>query len=830
MSRLRSSSKRWTLVAIAGFCAITSIFGNAATAGAREVKPAAPALPADDPGNMQGLGARWCGSSNGSGSWLSPIGLSAKIMKKTGLCKGIQHTDTKVYCNNSSLLSLWNPNIGLGSPNGADAVQNGDPNWGDAGQLVANQLTPGGVKVIMDQLNGDWYDLDRKYYEANESTKWYPDEATNEAVDRGNCELLTHPPSKTCAEIKQLPEDQQNTAKRDGIMPDDCVGTYPSANYNISYDGGGALSVDRKIWGALTGLMFNVGKASIQVSTWSIGKAFSLNLADYTKISTSISKRYNDDIVGPFSLEAFAWLGLMAFVAISALRGKLGLAGGEFAMAMVMLGIAQVLFVNQDTYMDSMSTLINEASNSLFRIAGTGDQKDPGEPPIDQVTPGGQSAREKWWDDALDPLKNRIHVEFVEKPYEYLNWGTVSENIRVSETEEGECFKRVQRVVSIGAVGDDGWSWRYLGEVDDKDPTKKKCDQIVQYNRNPTGARMLGALFTMLIALFVGVTFTLLSLTVMMAKITVAILFAVLPFVVAISAAPGSGRRPFVLLVVSIIQSGGTAVGSSALLAVVVIGDDEILQQTKTDPGVSLMERWTILFILVVFIYYARRKLSQTGQTWAGRTADTITKFAPAAAGWQGDGGGGIDFSSVDRGAQRAGFYARRAGYYGAIAAGSGFVLAGRSVNHRLTERRIARRNLRNLEIMKQRDGDPHLESEIKLPEIKLPDGTKISRTVIQKTRTPHHTEAVRGGGNINFLGRENLRTSARGQSAGHADRMGVGFDRRTGMPRNPQPRPTRPINPRTPAERFRPSRTTRRWFDPRRYSMLPRRPRRWRM
>lgn len=829
MSRLRSSSKRWILVAIGGFFAITSVFGNAAAAGAHEVREAKPKAPIDDPGFLEDLGARWCGSAHGSGSWLSPIGLSAKIMNGTGFCKGAQQTDDQVYCNNSSLLSLMNPNIGFGSP-GGNAVQNGDLNWGDAGQLTANAITPGGIKVIMDQLNGDWYHLDRKYFEADESTKWYPDEATDEAVNRGNCELLQHPPSKTCAEIKKLPEDQRNRAKRDGIMPDDCVGTYPSANYNISYDGGGALSVDRKIWGALTGLMFNIGKASIQVSTWAIGKAFTLNLADYTKISTTISNRYNTEIVGPFSIEAFAWLALMAFVAITALRGKLGLAGGEFLMAIVMLGIAQVLFVNQDTYMNSMSTFINEASNSLFRIAGTGDHNDPGEPPVDQLTKEGQGAREKWWDDALDPLKHRIHVEFVEKPYEYLNWGTVSENIRISENEEGECFKRVQRIVSVGAVGDDGWSWRYLGEVDGKDPSKKKCDEIVAYNRNPTGARMLGALFTMLIALFVGVTFTLMAVTVMMAKITVAILFAILPFVVAVSAAPGSGRRPFILLMISIIQAGGTAVGSSALLALVVIGDDEILQQTKNDPSVSLMERWTILFILVAFIYYARRKLSQTGQAWAGRTADSITRFAPAAAGWQGNGGGGIDFSSVDRGGQRAGFYARHGAYLGAAAVGYTAVAAGKSVSHRLVERRIARRNLRNLEIMKQRDSDPHLESEIKMPEVKLPDGTSVSRTVVQKTRSPNHEAAVRGGGNINFLGRSDLVGSAARQSAQHADRMRMGFDRRSGVPLNPQPRPTRPINPRTPPERFRPSRTTRSWLDPRRYSFLPRRPRRWRI
>ena len=824
MSRLRSSSKRWTLVAVAGFFAITVVFGNAAMAGAREVKPAEPTAPIDDPGFFEDLGARWCGSAHGSGSWLNPIGLSAKIMNGTSFCKGVQQTDDKVYCNNSSLLSLWNPNIGFGSP-GGDAVQ-GSPNWGDAGQLTANAVTPGGVKVIMDQLNGDWYSLDRKFYEADESTKWYPDEATDEAVNRGNCELLQHPPSKTCAEIKKLPEDQRNRAKRDGVMPDDCVGTYPSANYNISYDGGGALSVDRKIWGALTGLMFNIGKASVQVSTWAIGKAFTLNLADYTKISTTISNRYNTEIVGPFSIEAFAWLALMAFVAITALRGKLGMAGGEFLLAIVMLGIAQVLFVNQDTYMNSMSTFINEASNSLFRIAGTGDQKDPGEPPADQLTKEGQSAREKWWDDALDPLKNRIHVEFVEKPYEYLNWGTVAENIRVSENEDGECYKRVQRIVSIGATGDDGWSWRYLGEVDDKDPSKKTCDQIVAYNRNPTGARMLGALATMLIALFVGVTFTLMAVTVMMAKITVAILFAILPFVVAISAAPGSGRRPFILLVISIIQAGGTAVGSSALLAVVVIGDDEILQQTKNDPSVSLMERWTILFILVAFIYYARRKLSQAGQAWAGRTADTITRVAPAAAGWQGNGGGGIDFSSVDRGGQRAGFYARQGAYLGAAAAGYSAIAVGRGIHIRGVERRVARRNLRNLEMMKQQDELP----KIYIKQSRDRRGRVKTETHMEQTiRAPRHNH---GPGGFQMRGGpfyQNLRGSHR-QAGERAMRFaGERFDHRSGYMVNPGPRP--PRTPPTPPQRPpRPSRRTFGWYNPRRYSVLRRLPGKWRI
>jgi hypothetical protein len=211
------------------------------------------------------------------------------------------------------------------------------------------------------------------------------------------------------------------------------------------------------------------------------------------------------------------------------------------------------------------------------------------------------------------------------------------------------------------------------------------------------------------------------------------------------------------------------------------------------------MERWTILFVLVVFIYYARRKLSEHSKAWVGRTADVFTRISPAAAGWQGNGGGGIDLSSIDRGAQRTGFYARHAAYYGGLAAASGVALAGRGYANRRRDIRNNKRSLRNLEIMEQRRHVPMIETETHLPDIKDQAGNTVKRRSIQKAPSPHHAQPYENKFRMLFQRTGSLNRNARARSQGLADRLGMRFDRRDSQLMNPRPTTRATRVPRTP-------------------------------
>ena len=696
--------RRWTLLGLGVFVLVTAVLGPAGSAGAR---PAGGQKVLDGPNILDQIGGRFCDTDTGK-----TIKAVISIFSETNFCQQWQTTDTHVYCNETSLLAMVDPRIGIGTEI-SDAVDGDQPeqpglDWGDAGEALGNALTPGAMKVLIDQLNGKWYELDRAKWEANESTKWYPDEATDEAVNRGNCSLLQHPPSPTCAEIKQIENDDERREKmRPGILPDDCVGTYPSANYNISYDGGWVTSIDRRIWGGMTGFVFNVGKGAVQIATWSIDQAYKMEIDDYTTLSKSISDSYKTKIVGPWRLYDFSWLILIGWVGITALRGRLGLAGGEFAAAAVFVGVAGVLLANQSLYMSEVSRVTNMASGALFQIAtGTPDKDIVDTPDAENVATT-----------ALEPLRRDLHIQFVERPYEYLNWG------QPLSTLPEVCALHANRITSIGATEDHGWAWQYLqqaGEEDDEDGNA--CQDVVNYNRNPTATRFFGALFTAIVGVTVAVTIVLMAVTVMIAKFTLAIAFAVLPFAAAAAPLPGSARRLVFLWVSVVWQAGAVVVGTANLLALLMLAMAAIFERIRqlvaeaTANGevekISLLEYWLPIVILAGTVYVGRRRMVAATQRLSEKLADNLTRLAPAAQNWGGGGGGGVDFLAADRASGRiagsAYRTARNTGYAAAVASTFPAVLAGRSVSQRWRERRQARRSLRNLEIMKQLDHQPH--------------------------------------------------------------------------------------------------------------------------
>ena len=805
MRALRSlGRRRWTLAGAAIFLVLTTLFGQASAASAdpsSTAKAGAAATPLGgepEPWSPQNLGARFCGIG-GLGNF-TPIGLAKLVAKQTGLCKNIQTKgDDWVYCNGTSLLAMVDPKIGIGGdPQNADGSV-------DKGDLALNALTPGIAKFWIDQMNGNWYNLPKQQL-YDSGLGWYYDEAKNEAIDRGNCALLEHLPDPSCAVIRKMPRAERLRHVRGGLLPDECVGTFPTANYNISYDGGGALSFDRNIWGWSTGLLFNINKGAVQVATWSVGQAFGMNLADYTELSTGLSQRYQTQIVGPWGLDDFAWLFLMGYVFITALRGKLGMAGGEFLMAVVMIGLAQILLTNQSDYMNSASRVINLTSSALFKVANGDEALDPGEDPAE-----GDNT-DAMWEEALLPLKQNIHVQFVERPWEYLNYGTLIENL------SGECKARAERIAAVGATGDDGWSWRYLAAASSgTGPEATQCASIVRYNRMPTATRFWGAMLTMIIGVIVAVTLTMLSMTVLISKFTIGILFAIAPFALALAAMPGTTRRGALLWATSTVQCTAAAIGSGGVLSIGLMGIDYVLVTTSNDGQTSLFERWWIVLVLVFAIGIGRKKLLSSTQSLAGKMADSMVRMSPAGAGWQG-GGGGVDLLSADRGVATAARSARTVAIHAGYVAGAGAVMAQRTVHARSVERRNAKRSLRNLEIMAQRQEQPKLEISRKWdPEAKGPKGTKGAwKTTVgtyQLIRAPRVVDAPgETRGHMKMWGKRDLDADQRRRARGVANEHGMQVNQMNGNLRNPHPgRPRPPRNGGTPPRRRVPRRFRRR-------------------
>jgi hypothetical protein len=124
----------------------------------------------------------------------------------------------------------------------------------------------------------------------------------------------------------------------------------------------------------------------------------------------------------------------------------------------------------------------------------------------------------------------------------------------------------------------------------------------------------------------------------------------------------------------------------------------------------DLIERWTIILLLVSTIYFARKKFLTSGQALATSLADNLTRMSPSAAGYQSNGPVGFDFDRPDRVATRT---AKGVGYgagWGAAAVGAA---AFGYIATRAAERRNAKHSFNNLERMERSRERPTLEQRL---------------------------------------------------------------------------------------------------------------------
>ncbi len=492
------------------------------------------------------------------------------------------------------------------------------------------------------------------------------------------CDLARHPPHKLCAEIDKTKYDPP------GLLPDECWGTYPTALYEMSWEDGGWTDVGKyktRIMGWVASFLFTVGRSGIQVVLWLVEWAFTFDVTDYSDTVTSIADKYDENIVGPWGLKDIAWFVLISYLGFTTLKGKIGQAGGEMLVALVVGGLATVLLTNQEMYLDSMSDAMTLASDDLF-AAGTetGERTDV----TDRHT------------QILEPLQLQIHKEFVEEAYMYLNWGASSDQLKATSDT---CLERAQNIASTGWDGD-GWPAMWMGGYSKDDHT---CDEFAEFNRDVSNERLGGALLTMAVALVVTACLGLMAITLLLSKFLLAVLFTLIPFVVVAAVLPGAGRRLAWNWAAAAAQTFVAVLVVSWVATMMLLGSGEMLDATQ---AMKLHERWGLLLLIAVAAYTGFQRARASSQTFAGHFADALTRLSPVSSGWSGRGSVGVDFKHADRAAGRG---AKLAG----VAAAAPAMFAGASTVRRWQERRTARRSLGNMRYMERQRTRPTEEYRI---------------------------------------------------------------------------------------------------------------------
>ncbi|MGH9261999.1 MAG: hypothetical protein ACRD08_19245, partial [Acidimicrobiales bacterium] len=210
-----------------------------------------------------------------------------------------------------------------------------------------------------------WFDDNLTVQIPRDAPQWWKDEIRTESkADEGRgCQIARHVPKPLCSQVDLEAYDSP------GLLPDQCWGTYPSANYEVSWNDGGIFDFDNKMQGWTGSFMYDIGKGAIVSVLWLVGWAFSFDVTEYTSFASHLAGSYQSSIVGPFNLEDIVWFSLVVWAGFAALRGRLGMAGGEILVTVVLAGVATVLFTNRADYMDSVAELMDETSARLLVAA-----------------------------------------------------------------------------------------------------------------------------------------------------------------------------------------------------------------------------------------------------------------------------------------------------------------------------------------------------------------------------------------------------------------------------------------------------------------------------
>jgi hypothetical protein len=530
--------------------------------------------------------------------------------------------------------------------------------------------------------------------------------------------ITQEPPPAPGAPGATAPPENSSCANDDAgggedrsIVPDDCWGRFPSSHYDIGCDEGAWNHISRKVYCAFTDLAYQGARTSTAVGLWLVGWSYGFDVYDRLGgHAIAIADTYERHLIGPLGLGHFVWFLAIAWAAATGLRGRVTAAAGELGVSFVVAVLAGVFLANPAGYLHGLFDTMGSISGALFATAS-------GQPPPED----GRDA-----DVVLAPLRAEIHGAFVEAPYDYLNWGGPL---------TGTCAAVRDRILADGPHGTDGRPRDTM--------TAAGCAAQAEFNHDPNGSRLFGAVLTLVAAGIMVVLVALVAVTVVVAQMVAIVLFSLAPFALLAGVLPAGGRTLAWAWLGALGRVLLAVVGMSFVLSLLLLTVQALLAAT-TDVG--LVERFALLNVVIATMFIARKRILAGGHHIASHLAQRLATRRPGAApvpAWM----AAPAVAGVSGFALGASLGADRPTRSGRLA---GTVARDRMANRRLhkhakaAERRAGRTTARQrTEITVDADGNPEWRTAVTV------DGpapksrrARAARDRLERDATAHHVRA----------------------------------------------------------------------------------------
>jgi hypothetical protein len=455
---------------------------------------------------------------------------------------------------------------------------------------------------------------------------WQPDDAAPEDDPPAQDE----PPSDRYnpAEDGRTPGPSERIRREStgGVLSDTCVADYPASHYDIGYSTAGFADIEDRLNGNLSNLFFGVGKGAIQVSFHVINYAFDFDLiGGLGGPAETMWGAYDRHVVGGLRLRDVAWLAFVGYLALLAVRGRFALVGSEFVASLVLFAVFTALLANPNGYMEGTARTIDEVSSSLLRIGCDGENFST--QPFDGTRL--MSSEAGCEGNGLRRIQGELHDLFIDEPYRYINWNW-------SSTFESQCGTRMRDILATGPHGTDDWPREYMAQGETAGP----CHDAAVFNADATLERTFQSLLAGVMAVAVAVVLAAMALSVLIAKFVVALLFGLAPIAAALAILPGGGRRLATSWMTTLLQAVVVAVGMSLILSMMMIALDAVAS-APVNAGLTLVERWTLLIVLLIVVWFARKRVLSAIQGVASQIGDRLARPQPGGSGFPAFGGPG---------------------------------------------------------------------------------------------------------------------------------------------------------------------------------------------
>jgi hypothetical protein len=151
------------------------------------------------------------------------------------------------------------------------------------------------------------------------------------------------------------------------------------------------------------------------------------------------------------------------------------------------------------------------------------------------------------------------------------------------------------------------------------------CEAQADFNHDPTGQRLFGAVLTMTASLVMVVLVGLVSLTIVVAQIMAVVLFAVAPFAALGAILTGGARKLALGWIAGILRVILVVIGMSFVLSLLLLTIEALL---SAGADADLIERFALVNIVVIAMFAARRRVLSAGADLAANIGGRLSPQA----------------------------------------------------------------------------------------------------------------------------------------------------------------------------------------------------------